>query len=282
MRLNSITVITVTRGRANLLGRALESVRKQDYPGPIRHLVVIDDCSSTLRYLEQNAKSDAVAWLLRKRRSCDERIPGRLGRLRNDGVGLATTYWISFLDDDNEFHPNHLSSLMTAAALGECSAAHSYRELLWPDGSPYLEPLFPWCSNETEAARIYEHLRHEKVFEPGLHIMRDRVDPLDHAHPIRFVDTSEWLLSKETAMRFPFPAECSLEDWAAMKTEDDYLLEKMVSARIPIACNGLATLKYYLGGYSNSWLRRRFHWTKSADSGRNAVVKIGCSSGGPN
>jgi glycosyltransferase involved in cell wall biosynthesis len=248
----------------------MESVRKQDYPGRVAHLIVIDTCVSTLRYLEQDADTRSVAWIFRSRRPGAERVPGRLGRLRNEAIRLAESHWVAFLDDDNEFYPNHLRTLKDAADRQHCSAVHSHRELLWRDGSAYLEPLFPWSSSRHKAARMYDKLRRAMVFEKGSNVMKDRIDSPEHPDGIRSADTSEWLVSKETAMRCPFPEDCSSSDWAIMKTEDDYFMERLVLAGIPIACSGLATLKYYVGGYSNRWLQRKFSGINAAQSGMAA------------
>jgi hypothetical protein len=54
-RLPSVSVVTVTRNRHEELLRCIESVERQDYHGPIRH-VVIGDNSVVLRHLERELK----------------------------------------------------------------------------------------------------------------------------------------------------------------------------------------------------------------------------------
>lgn len=76
----SVVIPTVPK-RADLLGRALASVSAQLAP-PDAVVVVYD-----------------LGW---------EGGP----RVRTRGLGMVTTEWVAFLDDDDEFLPNHLQALM--------------------------------------------------------------------------------------------------------------------------------------------------------------------------
>lgn len=254
-RPDSITVVTVTRRRPRLLARAIASVRRQDYPGPVSHFIVVDDCPRTLASLRQLPSGEGIEWVYRRRRGARERPPERLARLRNEAVKLANSTWVAFLDDDNEYYCNHLSSLVTTAEAAGCTAVHSQRELFWRNGKRYLAPVFPWCRTEQEGARVYEELVKLRVFERGSHVMRDRVERTDHRSVVTLVDTSEWLIARSLALKYPFPTQCSASDWAARITEDDLLLRSLVAAGVSISCSGLATLRYYLGGYSNQYHR---------------------------
>ena len=51
---DTITVLTVTRQRPDLLQRAIHSVKQQDYQGAIQHLILIDGCMKSYRMLEQH------------------------------------------------------------------------------------------------------------------------------------------------------------------------------------------------------------------------------------
>jgi len=64
--MDSITVITVTRNRPQLLERAILSVRSQDYPGHVMHLIIVDDCNQTVHALEEIGVSlQGIAYKLR-------------------------------------------------------------------------------------------------------------------------------------------------------------------------------------------------------------------------
>lgn len=250
---NAITVVTVTRGRESLLRRATDSVQRQNYLGPISHLVVIDDCIKTKSFLEGNCNlSSNVIWHWVSRESGEKSGPERLAKLRNYAVQLSKTRWISFLDDDNEFEPNHLSSLLECAIQSGCGAVHSQRKLFWADGTPYLEHRWPWSRDKSEGTQIYHELVAKGVLKPGSNIERDRCDPLDHPDPVRIVDTGEWLFDRSLLLHYPFCEEYTYEDWLSITTEDDKLLQCLVKNRVPIISTEIPTLRYYLGGYSNT------------------------------
>src|SRR5437016_6158081 len=147
--MDGITVITLTRGRPHLLHRALLSVQSQDYPGVVRHLILIDDCEETAQAVaalkDSSNRPLVITHILRAPGEMPEgpakreHVYPRIARLLNQGVRMADSRWISFLDDDNEFEPNHLSSLVSCAVRSDCSAVHSHRSILNANGSPYLE-----------------------------------------------------------------------------------------------------------------------------------------------
>ncbi len=250
---DAITVITVTRDRLHLLKRAIESVQRQDHDGSIKHLIIIDDCSRTKTFLESSYDLCAeIEWHWISRNPWEVSGPGRLAKLRNYAVDAANTKWISFLDDDNEFESNHLSSLVACARHTKCEAIHSYRRLFCQDGTPYLEQRWPWSRDRTEGIRIYQELCLKGVLQPGSNIERDRCDPLGYPDPTRIVDTGEWLLARKLLLSFPFCEEYTYDDWINITTEDDKLLQTLVEEQIPIVCTEKPTLKYYLGGYSNA------------------------------
>lgn len=250
----NITVITITRGRPNYLQRAAESVQRQDYQGSITHYILIDDCTSTRSFVEERRSfGGQVEWHLMPRMPGERSGPSRLAKLRNYAVQEAKTKWISFLDDDNEFEDNHISSLVECAIVTGSEAVHSQRKLFLPDGRPYLECIWPWSRDINERLEIYQQLCQQGVLEPGSNIEKDRCDPLEHPDPVRIVDTSEWLLRRSLLERYPFNDEYTYEDWANITTEDDKLLQQLVRERIPIYSTKKPTLKYYLGGYSNSF-----------------------------
>lgn len=251
---DSITVITLTRARPALLKRAIDAVRGQDYVGGIAHLAVIDDCPLTRDWLASAGNlPENFRWLYLPRQNGEQSGPARVAKLRNYAVRETSTRWVSFLDDDNEFEPHHLSSLVACAAAGRVAAVHSYRKLLWADGTPYLEQRMPWRRDAEEGRRLYRELAARGVFQPGSNVVRDRADPLGHTNPVRMIDTGEWLLERQLLCSHSFPTEYGLSDWANVTTEDDKLVEALVKSRVPIGRSGLATLKYYLGGYSNAF-----------------------------
>lgn len=250
----SITVITITRQRPQLLKRAIASVEQQDYSGSINHLVIIDECETTRRSLEKDARlPDWLVWQSIPRTPQERSGPWRLSKLRNLAVQLASSKWVCYLDDDNEFESNHLSSLIACAEQTGCRAVHSYEKIFQRDGTPYLEPRLPWCRDPEEGKRQYAELYSKGVFQPGSNVSRDRADPLGHPDPIRTVDMGEWLFERQLLLEYPFPEEYTQEDWLKITTEDDKLMLKLIENRVPIACTKIPSLKYYLGGFTNNF-----------------------------
>lgn len=102
-----ISVILATRNRCALLGRAVESVRVQEYTD--WELVVVDDGST-----------DGTAGLLEHLGSGDDRIvmvsgPHRgSGAARNSGLAFASGEIICYLDDDNTMQPLWLKAVAWA------------------------------------------------------------------------------------------------------------------------------------------------------------------------
>lgn len=250
----SITVITLTRRRIELLQRAISSIELQDITIPIKHLIVVDDCLETLSFLETIQPHKPHLQTIFSKRSTDD-ISGsqRCSTLRNWAVRQAKANWIAFLDDDNTFAPNHLSTLLDCARSSGVRAVHSHRKLLNSNGTPFLDTRFPWCRDQNQAQLVYTELVAKGVFSLGSNIVKDRVDPIDSENGVQMVDTGEWLLSRELLLEIPFPESYSTLDQENVVTEDDKLLQSLVSYDEPIGCSFIASLNYYLGGYSNSF-----------------------------
>lgn len=271
--MDEITVITLTRGYNTALLRAVASVLHQDYPGRIVHRIIVDNCLKTYIRLSQLESSENRILKLHleartrgelKKDPRDKRtVYPRIARLLNLGVEMSETRWIAFLDDDNQYEPNHLSSLVNCAKQNRCSAVHSGRMLYYRDGSPYLEPRFPWVRARRDQVRIYRLLCERGVWIPGTNILYDRADPrgtgkfrnstiLSNEDPIFLVDTSVWLLDIDLVRTYPVPEKFSEKDFRENTAPDDKFLEQLLDNKVPIRSSGLATVRYYLGGISNS------------------------------
>jgi len=100
-----VSVITRTRDRHGLLVEAAASVAAQTWPE--RELIVIND---------GGAPVEDVLAPLREKLTIRILNPGRVGRCRAGNLGLeaARGEWISWLDDDDLYYPNHLATLVGA------------------------------------------------------------------------------------------------------------------------------------------------------------------------
>lgn len=240
----TITIVTITKGRPKLLRRAISSVKEQTYPN-IRHYIVIDDCEETLRMLQDNYVDDpGIYWQRFWRSRIDKDGPNILAKLRTNAIHSIDTEWFSFLDDDNEFYPEHIEKLYRFAQTKKCKAVHSFREVYNNDGSPYLGIEWPWGRTEEARAQEYKDMLKAGVAQKGSNIFRDRYGVT--------VDTNVWLLKTELFDGISIPQEYTRKDFEECHPEDEKMMNLLIEKRVMVLSNNETTVKYYLGGYSNN------------------------------
>jgi hypothetical protein len=254
-----IAVITLSRGRPELLLGALASVQDQDVEASIDHVVVVDDCDLTEAALRE-LDDPRVRWWRAQRAPGERSGTARVGCLRNQAVRTVRAPWVAFLDDDNTWRADHLRSLLACAQSTGCAAVHSHRDLRTPEGEPYVEARFPWADDDEEGARQYLAAVTAGVMRPGSSLLCTSVD--ERLPPeFRFVDMGEWLLRRDVLGDAPFVEALTPDQDARRVGEDDLFLDGLLARGVSIACTGLPTLRYRLGGMSNRTLqsRRRPH-----------------------
>ena len=101
-----VTVIIRTKDRPELLRQAVESVEANDHPADI---IVVNDGGGPV-----SAEGATVI--------VHETSRGR-SEAMNSGVRAAKSKYVAFLDDDDLFYPEHLSTLASAASASPSSAA---------------------------------------------------------------------------------------------------------------------------------------------------------------
>ncbi|MBN1468107.1 MAG: glycosyltransferase family 2 protein [Fusobacteriaceae bacterium] len=246
MKNKEITVLTVTRNRCEYLKRAIETVRNQSYQGKISHLIIIDDCEKTLKYLEENYENyHLIKWIYAKRMKGDCSGPVLLAKLRNYAVDMAETEWVSFLDDDNEFEVEHYQKLMEFADSKKAEAVHCFRKILYRNGKPFLEKYWPWDRDKNNAIERYKYFLSLGLIESGSNIFKDNQKIV--------VDTNVWLLKRSILLENRISSDFTTKDWEDNLAEDDKLLEGLRNNNIRIECSEEPTVLYYLGGYSNDF-----------------------------
>ena len=99
-----VSVVIPSYNRLRMLARAVESVKLQDYR-PVE-IVVVGDACGQLQDLAASGNMTVV--------NLPTNHGAGGGAPRNYGIALASGRWVAFLDDDNEWTPGHLSSLMEA------------------------------------------------------------------------------------------------------------------------------------------------------------------------
>ena len=242
-----VSVLTVTR-RTTTLPRCLSSVARQDYSGPFEHLIVIDDQPEVQELLRRTEQRPGTEVVYASRGPSDVDGPDRLARLRNLAVARAHNPFVIFLDDDNAWEPDHLSSLSTAMARPGVDIAHTERMMFVDDGTPYTVPEFPWSRDPQQRREIYQAYAELGIVTPGSNVFRDRLQM-----PYSCVDLGEWLLPREFLEAHPFEQVYSPEDWQTIVVEDGKLAREIKDSGLAVESTHRPTLHYYLGGYSNNF-----------------------------
>ncbi|NRN27057.1 glycosyltransferase family A protein [Photorhabdus heterorhabditis] len=247
--MSGISVITLTRYRPMEVRRAILSVQRQTDPAA-EHIVLVDGDrrieESVKEFIDSNGIDRCKVHFV-SRTSGDVSGPGRSSVLRNIGVQMAKNPWIAFLDDDNEWLPNHLSSLRRLACQSNSPAVYSEVALLTATGELYLEYRWPWASTHEEGERKYWDYVAQGVLVPGSNVIHDSPEVRDVP-----VDTSAWLLDRNLLLSMPFQEKFSVDDARTLTSEDDKLFYSLLECGVLLACTSQPTLLYYLGGYSNS------------------------------
>jgi glycosyltransferase involved in cell wall biosynthesis len=157
-KLPVVTCVTVTRGRAACVARALRCYAAQTYP--CRNMVVVSQGTP-----EENAAVRAV--LDRADVTFYEARPAAsLGELRNVSVELATGDLICQWDDDDLYHPRRIASQYDTLRADSRHAASLYTnfvKLFEPTGELY------WCDWAGERDVVRRHLCGSVMFPRRLY-----------------------------------------------------------------------------------------------------------------
>jgi glycosyltransferase involved in cell wall biosynthesis len=108
-----VSVITPSYNRRTLLPRALESIKRQDYPSV--EMVLVNDAGEEIADIAERFGATLV----------NRNENGGHGAALNSGIERASGEIIAFLDDDDIFFPDHLSSLVDALDRSRGVAAHA-------------------------------------------------------------------------------------------------------------------------------------------------------------
>lgn len=250
-----VTVVTLTHDRPELLRRAMRSVTAQTGVA-FRHVVIGDECPALAdedfaTSVREEFPAALVRNVARGPDAASEYLPARLGALRNLGARQDDGAFVAQLDDDNTFQPDHLSSLVHALeSAPDAGAAHSWRRLLRPDGSPYIpDGADPWHPDPELRAESYDRLEQAGVFQRGSAVVRDTF--MADGKVVARVDTSEFLVRRELIERIGFPARFSRARQRLQWTEDYVFALELARAGVRVVSTCRATLDYRMGGYSN-------------------------------
>jgi glycosyltransferase involved in cell wall biosynthesis len=248
-----ITVVVLTRGERPALRDALASVVAQDHCGPVRVLVVVDGSApATVSLVTLPARVHVETVVVSgTSASLEGSAIERVSRLRNLALALVASPLVAFLDDDNAWSPDHLSSLWRAMRESGAPAVHAWRVLEDGAGCEWVPDRFPWLPEGDEERMAFARYRSAGVFGVSDGVVRDavsvRVDGEEHG----MVDMGEWLFDRALLSWLRFDTHYTPDDLRRRVGEDDKLLERLRALGIATACTRRPTLRYRLGGFSN-------------------------------
>lgn len=164
----SITVVTPTIGpRSLFLERAKYSVETQTYSGLIFHLVVEDE----------NRDGAPVT--------------------RQRGLDAVNTEWVAFLDDDDEFLPEHLERLMTAAQEHDADYVYSWYNVIGGTDPRPEEFGRPWDPENPRQTTITTLVHTTTAQAAGFLVGPEEDDDL--LSPDRHYAGEDWRFTKRIA-----------------------------------------------------------------------------------
>ncbi|MCL4198870.1 MAG: SPASM domain-containing protein [Phycisphaerales bacterium] len=251
----AIDVLILTEGRRPTIHSTVESALRQDYPGQVHIYVVVDSNGMTgAGELPRPRTGPTGRQILMV--SVNEHTTGligvaRIAALRNLALTLSASEYVCFLDDDNEWEPEHLRTLVTCIREARVLAAHSWRRLE-ADGRPWCPDHFPWTHSADEGRRLFGVYRTLGMMDPNSDIVRDRATALHGGREYGMVDMGEWLFERRLFLNVQFESEFTVIENQHRVGEDDKLLAQIRDRAIPVACTQQATLIYRLGGISNA------------------------------
>lgn len=134
-----VSVVIPTRGRPELLYRAIDSVLKQTMPD-LEVIVVVDGQDDVSEDTLKSFEDPRIRWLVQ---------PHQKGApaARNRGFSVARGEWISLLDDDDEWLPEKLARQLDSAKASELRypivassliARTPLKDYYWPRNVPTM------------------------------------------------------------------------------------------------------------------------------------------------
>lgn len=150
-----LSVIIPTYNRQHCIGQAIDSVLHQTYGD--YELIVVDDASSdgTADWIAANYGQIKLVRLSQNRGA---------SAARNQGIAIAKGEYIAFLDSDDRWEPDFLSTqIHSLRSNPDAVLAYCNYSQIFPDGTHLDHNLKPW--------RIYPDLTHHLLMESLIHSM---------------------------------------------------------------------------------------------------------------
>ena len=250
-----VSVITLSSRGPTCLRGAIETIAGQDYRGPIEMIVVGDNARwNQDRFKDhEDGRLTIRCFSIRTDQSFVDLAPvERVARLRNIGLTLVEGAFFCFLDDDNRWEREHISTLVAGLEQSKARAAHSWRQLHDHQGRPWIADRFPWICDRGRAVGLFRKFTAASMLSTSDPIFRDAAKAIVDGEDVGAVDMGAWLFRRDLLGTVRFETAYSAWEVRNSVTEDDKLLARLKSSGIRVACSRRPTLKYYLGGYSNT------------------------------
>lgn len=146
-----VSVVITTYGRTDFLKKALESARNQTYQNT--EIILVDDNAENSEIRKQVVEL-AGKYCVSKLILNEKNLGGSLSR--NEGVKAAKGSFISFLDDDDTYHPKRIEKYMEAYEKegdAQVGLIYSFVDEVTPDGKKLREYRITVQENP-----IYQHM----------------------------------------------------------------------------------------------------------------------------
>lgn len=249
--MSGIAVITFCLDREKVLLRCIKSVQAQKISKNIVHYIFSERTKELRSSSILKPYENLVKWISIDPPEKEHSSP-RMAKLRQAALQHIQEPYVCFLDDDNEFLPYHLSSLLEHFHNRELDAVYSWRILCHSDGRLFAGNYYPWHQNPKIAESLYQWCVQNKVIRLQDPIVYDGPIFSDDLRNVATVDMNEWLFKTKSLLSLGFDLEFTQEELNNQVGEDDKLLRKILAANFNFTCSQQATVRYYLGGVSNS------------------------------
>lgn len=254
MTADGVSVLIVSNRSTSLLLEAIRSIDNQDFAGPIHVAIIGDNPKWRPGDLPRSLRSGIPVDSFCVSSSENFRtLPTveRVARLRNAALAFVRGTYVCFLDDDNRWQGNHLSSLVETIQSANTLAVHSWRQLVDENGAPWIPDRFPWGHDPDRSSSLYKLFVSAGVMDSRSNVFRDVFGLSMEGETIDAVDMGAWLFHAQLFHTLRF--ETAYTSWEITNaiTEDDKLLATMRRSNIAVACSKVPSLIYRLGGYSN-------------------------------
>ncbi|MDY0226075.1 MAG: glycosyltransferase [Desulfomicrobium apsheronum] len=189
-----VSVIIPTYNRPDQLVHAVKSVLEQTYTA--FEVIVVNDCGIDVSKLLKALNDHRVAHISHKKNK-------GLAATRNTGIRSAKGKYIAYLDDDDEFYPDHIQTLVDELENNNFKAAYTDGEkCLYEERNDelFLSSKFVEHSSEFDPLRILA-----QNYIPVLCMMHeksclDRIGVFDETMSVH----EDWDLWARLSRHFPF------------------------------------------------------------------------------